>query len=72
MNHSMIHVSFAPNGTVTNIGELPADANPQTWFIFLTREAGTAYEALANGRGVFRLTPENLTDLSKTFSARVA
>ncbi len=72
MNQSMIHVCFAPSGTVTAIGELPATAHPQAWFNFLTREAGTAYEALAGGRGVFRLSPENLTDLCKTFSAKVA
>ena len=51
----IIHVRFAPNGCVTEIGERPASLAPQAWFDLLSQKAGTAYQALSGGRGVFRL-----------------
>lgn len=67
MSDTLIHVRFAIDGTVTAIGEAPPDAMPQTWFNFLTRRAGPAYEALAGGRGVFRLSSEQLGELHGAF-----
>lgn len=52
----IIHVRFAPNGTVVEISERPSALNPQEWFDVLSMKAGTAYQALSGGRGVFRLT----------------
>jgi hypothetical protein len=52
----MIHARFAPNGTVVEIGERPAALSPQDWFNFLSDNAGAKYQALAGGRGLFRLT----------------
>jgi hypothetical protein len=52
----LIHVRFAPNGTVTEIAERPPAVSPQDWFNCLSSKAGTAYQALSGGRGVFRLT----------------
>ena len=52
----MIHARFAPNGTVVEIGERPAALTPQDWFNFLSDNAGANYQALAGGRGLFRLT----------------
>jgi hypothetical protein len=52
----IIHARFAPNGTVVEIGERPAALAPQEWFNLLSNKAGMAYQALAGGRGVFRLT----------------
>lgn len=52
----MIHTRFAPNGSVVEIGERPASLSPQDWFDFLSDNAGLKYQALAGGRGVFRLT----------------
>lgn len=48
-----IHVRFAPNGTVTQIGECPAAVPPQAWFDKLTTIAGDRFQALSGGRGVF-------------------
>ena len=52
----LIHVRFASNGTVTDIGERPEALDPQAWFNALSVKAGTSYQPLAGGRGVFRLT----------------
>ena len=52
----IIHARFAPNGTVVEISERPAALSPQEWFNFLSDKAGTHYQALSGGRGVFRLT----------------
>ncbi len=51
----IIHVRFTPNGSVSEIGERPAERTPQQWFDFLSLNAGDHYQALAGGRGVFRL-----------------
>ncbi len=59
----LVHVRFAPNGTVTEIGERPAPITVQEWFHVLSRRAGTAYQPLSGGRGLFRLTPSLLQDL---------
>ena len=37
------------------ITERPAALSPQEWFDFLSDKAGTHYQALSGGRGVFRL-----------------
>lgn len=51
----IIHVRFAPNGTVVEIGERPAALSPQEWFNFLAEKAAAAYQVFSGGRGVFRL-----------------
>jgi hypothetical protein len=56
----MIHVRFAPDGTVTEISERPGWASPQAWFNALTDKAGTAYQPLSGGRGVFRVNREDV------------
>lgn len=56
----MIHVRFSPDGSVTEISERPGWASPQNWFDALTDKAGTAYQALSGGRGVFRVGREAL------------
>jgi hypothetical protein len=52
----LIHARFAPNGAVVEISERPPALSPQQWFNYLSDRAGNAYQALAGGRGVFRLT----------------
>ncbi len=52
----VIHVRFAPDATVVEIGERPPALSPQAWFNCLSDKAGAAYQALSGGRGVFRLT----------------
>lgn len=52
---TVIHVRFAPDGSVTAIGEQPESLSAQAWFNRLSRTAGSAYQALSGGRGVFRI-----------------
>lgn len=52
----LVHVRFAPNGAVVEISERPAALSPQDWFNSLSDKASNAYQPLAGGRGVFRLT----------------
>ncbi|WP_448044907.1 hypothetical protein [Bradyrhizobium liaoningense] len=59
----ILHTRFAPNGTVVEISERPDGLSPQAWFNFLSDKAGDVYQTLAGGRGVFRLTREELTAL---------
>jgi hypothetical protein len=40
---------------VSQIGERPTAVPAQDWFDRLSEKAGTAYQALSGGRGVFRL-----------------
>jgi len=51
----MIHVRFAPNGAVVEIGERPAEMSPQDWFNRLSDKAGAGYQTLSGGRGLFRI-----------------
>ena len=52
----LVHVRFAPDGAVTEIGERPTALSPQEWFNFLRYKAANVYQPLAGGRGVYRLT----------------
>jgi hypothetical protein len=52
----LIHVRFAPNASVVEISERPTALSPQDWFNYLCDHAGTHYQPLSGGRGVFRLT----------------
>lgn len=65
----MIHVRFAPNGEVVEIGERPADATPREWFNCLSDKAGTHYRTFAGGRGVFSLTRQEIDMLKGDFAA---
>lgn len=56
----MIHVRFAPDGTVTEIGERPANKSAQDWFNHLSASAKNNFEALSGGRGLFRIAREEL------------
>ncbi len=67
----LIHARFAPNGTVVEISERPSHLTPQDWFNFLSLHKSLDYQALAGGRGIFRLTPEDLEQM-KAESANAA
>ena len=67
----LIHARFAPNGAVVEISERPAALSPQQWFNYLSDRAGNAYQALAGGRGVYRLTRAEV-DTLKAESAPTA
>jgi hypothetical protein len=58
---TLIHVRFAPDGQVTEIGHRPAGLTPQAWFNALITRIGTDYRPLSGGRGVFRLTAAEIS-----------
>ena len=64
----MIHVRFAPDGTVLEIGERPTGLGAQDWFNRLSTEAANVYQALSGGRGLFRLSPAQLQSLQTGLS----
>jgi hypothetical protein len=65
----MIHVRFAPNGVVVEISERPQAIAPQDWFNHLSASATDVYQALAGGRGIFRIDREKLETLRSTVVA---
>jgi len=65
----LIHLVFLNDGSVTRISEQPSGATPQKWFNHLSISASHAYQALSGGRGVFRLTAEELSQLKAPFVA---
>lgn len=67
----LIHARFAPNGTVVEISQRPSALTPQDWFNFLSLRKSLDYQALAGGRGIFRIAPEELEQL-KAESATAA
>lgn len=52
----LIHVRFAPDGTVREIGERPQGVPAQDWFGYLCRHTQNCYQPLSGGRGLFRLS----------------
>lgn len=62
----MIHVRFAPNGTVTEIGERPAALSAQDWFNLLTSTTIDNYETLSGGRALFRLPRQQVDQLKSS------
>ena len=69
----IIHVRFAPNGVVVEIGERPPPLNPQQWFDYLSERIGAAaYQAFSGGRGVFRTTREVVDALKVESALRAA
>jgi len=61
---TLIHVRFSTDGTVVEIGERPAALSAQAWFNQLSDKAGTSYQPLSGGRGLFRL-PRSEVDALK-------
>ncbi|MEW6682492.1 MAG: hypothetical protein AB1451_06165 [Nitrospirota bacterium] len=59
-NQIMIHVRFAPDGTVKEIGERPPGITAQEWFNHLSRNTQNCYQIFSGGRGIFRLTREQV------------
>jgi hypothetical protein len=59
----IIHLRFAPNGTVVEISERPPALSPQQWFNCLSDKYGNAYQVFSGGRGMFRLTQAEIDTL---------
>lgn len=68
----LIHARFAPNGTVVEISERPSSLTAQEWFDYLADHAGTTYQALAGGRGIYRLDPDQLAEFKAPFASKAA
>lgn len=60
---TIIHAIFNPAGNVVDIAEKPEWATPQQWFNLLSFGTVNRYQALAGGRGVFRIPTEELAAL---------
>jgi hypothetical protein len=59
----LIHVRFNNDGSVLEIAERPTSLTPQQWFAKLSEKAGNAFQALTGGRGVFRISPDEIAAL---------
>lgn len=59
----VIHVRFASDGSVREIGERPAGQPAQLWFGRLWKRAGDRFQVFAGGRGIFRLPRADLQEL---------
>jgi hypothetical protein len=59
----LIHIRFAPDGAVADIGEKPSTISAHEWFKRLNARAGDAYQPLAGGRGVYRIDSARLNAL---------
>jgi hypothetical protein len=69
MDNISLHVRFAPDGTVVEIGERPSGLTPQQWFNRLSDAIGDkAYKTFAGGRGVFSAARDQIEAL-KTAAA---
>ncbi len=68
----MLHVRFAPDGSVVEISERPASNSAQAWFDWISLNMSDAYQALSGGRGVFRISREKLEELRAGIAAKTA
>lgn len=66
MENVMIHVRFATDGSVNEIGERPPAATAQAWFNHLSRSTLNCYQALSGGRGIFRIARDQVDALKAT------
>ena len=71
-NKILIHLRFAPDASVVEISERPKSLTPQQWFNALSDRFGDAYQPLSGGRGVFRLTAEELGAFKSGFAPTAA
>jgi hypothetical protein len=64
----LIHVRFNPNGTICEIGECPSGVSLQNWFKYLSQNTLNCYQALAGGRGLFKLPRTQVDSLKAAAS----
>lgn len=67
-NEVTVHVRFAPDGSVSEIGARPAEITPQRWFNTLSANCANSFRALTGGRGIFVVAFEQLSALQTTVS----
>ncbi len=68
----LIHVSFNQDGTVALIGERPEGIKAQAWFKYLSQHTINRYQALAGGRGLFRLPRPEVDALKAACAAELS
>ena len=67
----VIHMRYAPNGTVTEISERPAGESAQNWFNRLSEHPANGYQPLSGGRAVFRMPRAEIDLLKSATEAKV-
>ncbi|VVM04605.1 hypothetical protein MAMC_00143 [Methylacidimicrobium cyclopophantes] len=68
----VIHVRFANDGAVQEIGQRPAGLSAQAWFGRLWKQAGDRFQVFAGGRGIFRLPRTELEELLAQGEERIS
>jgi len=68
----MIHVKFAPDGSVVDIGERPEALSPQQWFDALCKHTAGGYQPLAGGRALYQLPRTEIDSLKSTAGQQVS
>jgi hypothetical protein len=68
----VVHVRFNNDGTVMEIGECPEALTPKAWFKVLSQQTLNRYQAMAGGRGMFRLPRTEMESLKATAIAEQA
>ena len=68
----ILHVRFNNDGTVMEIGECPSPLTPDGWFTLLSQHTLNRYQALAGGRGVFKLPRTEVDRLKAAATAEQA
>lgn len=59
----LIHVRFNNDGSVLEIQDRPTSLTPEQWFKKLSEKAANSFQALTGGRGVFRVSSDDVTAL---------
>jgi hypothetical protein len=67
----LIHVRFASDGSVLEIGERPTEVTVQEWFNRLSHLTSNRYETLSGGRAVFRMQRTELDSLKMNGAVKV-
>jgi hypothetical protein len=71
-DHVIVHVKFAPDGTVVDIGERPQQLSPQQWFDTLCNHTAGGYQPLAGGRALYQLPRTELDALKSGAGKQVS
>jgi hypothetical protein len=70
-NLVVIHMRYAPNGTVIEISERPAGESAQDWFNRLSEYPSNGYQPLSGGRAVFRISRAEIDSLKGAAETKV-
>jgi len=68
----LIHVRYGTDGTVVEISERPTSLSPHQWYAALCDRFPDAFQALAGGRGLFRVGKSKIEALRAETSTATA